>query len=98
LRRFAGAAFECADENATAVGITLELQKPSLLPLLIERLEANGCLTDGRGEGVCHVVHPQAADAAEEWLELSFFLRAWQARHGGIELTLRPAEQPVSAV
>ena len=80
-----------------AVGVTLEIGKPSLLPVLMERLEANGCVTDERGEGVCHVVHPQAADAAEEWLELRFFLRAWQTRHGGLELTLSPDEQAVAA-
>ena len=79
------------------MGVTLEIEKPSLLPVLMERLEANGCVADELGEGVCHVVHPQAADAAEEWLELRFFLRAWQARHGGLALTLSPDEQPVAA-
>jgi hypothetical protein len=68
----------------------LEIQKPALLPDLVERLQAGGCVTRSIDERVCHVVHPEAADAAEEWQEVNFFLRAWQARHGGVEVTLRP--------
>ena len=79
------------------MGVTLEIEKPSLLPVLMERLEAHGCVAEARGEGVCHVVHPGAIDVSEEWLELRFFVRAWQARHGGVKLTLSPDEQPVAA-
>jgi hypothetical protein len=77
-------------QNAAVVGLMLEIQKPSLLPELVERLTANGCVTRAIDERVCHVVHPDAVDAAEEWQEVRFFLRAWQARNGGVEVTLRP--------
>jgi hypothetical protein len=68
----------------------LELQTPSLLPELVERLTATGCVTRTIDDRVCHVVHPAAAEAAEEWVEVHFFLRAWQAKNGGVEITLRP--------
>jgi hypothetical protein len=68
----------------------LEIQTPSLLPELVERLTATGCVTRTVDDRVCHVVHPGAADAAEEWVEVHFFLRAWQAKNGGVEVTLRP--------
>jgi hypothetical protein len=68
----------------------LEIQTPSLLPELVERLTATGCVTRTIDDRVCHVVHPAAADAAEEWVEVHFFLRAWQAKNGGVEITLRP--------
>jgi hypothetical protein len=68
----------------------LEIQTPSLLPELVERLTATGCVTRTIDDRVCHVVHPAAADAAEEWVEVHFFLRAWQAKNGGVEVTLRP--------
>lgn len=81
-----------ARQNAYALGILLEIQTPALLPELVERLAANGCVTRTIDDRVCHVVHPGAVDAAEEWLEVRFFLRAWQASHGGVEVTLRPDE------
>jgi hypothetical protein len=68
----------------------LEIQTPSLLPDLVERLTATGCVTRTIDDRVCHVVHPAATDAAEEWQEVHFFLRAWQAKNGGVEITLRP--------
>ena len=68
----------------------LEIQTPSLLPALVERLAASGCVTRTIDERVCHVVHPAALDATEEWQEMNFFLRAWQACNGGVEITLRP--------
>jgi hypothetical protein len=68
----------------------LEIQTPALLPDLVQRLTATGCVTRAIDDRVCHVVHPAAIDAAEEWQEVHFFLRAWQARNGGVEVTLRP--------
>ena len=68
----------------------LEIQTPSMLPKLVERLAANGCVTRTIDDRVCHVVHTDATDAAEEWQEMHFFLRAWTAKNGGVEVTLRP--------
>jgi hypothetical protein len=68
----------------------LEIQTPALLPALLERLEANGCETLAIGDRIGHVVQPDAVDAAEEWCEVRFFVRAWGASQGGVEVTLRP--------
>jgi hypothetical protein len=73
----------------TTVAVTVELGKPGLLPELVRRLAASGCMTREVDERVCRVVHVQAVDAAEEWYELKFFLRAWQTTHG-VEVTVRP--------
>jgi hypothetical protein len=77
-------------DNADTLGVMLEIQSPALLPELVERLTATGCVTRTIDDRVCHIVHPAAIDAAEEWLEVHFFLRAWQAKNGGVEVTLRP--------
>jgi hypothetical protein len=71
------------------VGVTIEIAEPGLLPELVERLSEHGCTTHPVDERVCHVVHVDATDAAEEWYELRFFLRAWQAARG-VEVVLRP--------
>ena len=89
-RRSSGCGSGAVSEECGAVGVMLEIQSPSLLPELVERLTANGCVTRPIDDRVCHVVHTDAADAAEEWTEVQFFLRAWQARNGGVEITLRP--------
>ena len=71
------------------MGVTVEIAAPGLLPELVGRLSANGCMTRAMDERVCRVVHLQAVDAAEEWYELRFFLRAWEVENG-VEVTLRP--------
>jgi hypothetical protein len=90
LRRFAVVTTHGGRKNAATVGVLLEIQTPSLLPELVQRLTATGCVTRAIDDRVCHVVHPAAIDAAEEWQEVHFFLRAWQARNGGVEVILRP--------
>jgi hypothetical protein len=50
-------------------------------------------MTRAIDDRACRVVHVRAVDAAEEWNELRFFLRAWQARHG-VEVSLRPDQTP----
>jgi hypothetical protein len=71
------------------LGVTVEIETPALLPDLIGRLAASGCMTNTVDDRVCRVVHLHAVDAVEEWYEIHFFLRAWQAHHG-VEATLRP--------
>jgi hypothetical protein len=74
---------------SSTLGVTVEIAKPGLLPDLVDRLAANGCEASQVDECACRVVHVHAVDAAEEWCELAFFLRAWQAHHG-VEVSLRP--------
>jgi hypothetical protein len=69
--------------------VTIEIAQPGLLPELVERLSEHGCTTHPVDECVCQVVHVDATDAAEEWYELRFFLRAWEVAHG-VEVVLRP--------
>ena len=79
------------------MGVILEIQTPALLPKLVKRLQANGCSARAIDDRTCHVVHTEAADVTEEWLELRFFLRAWQASMG-VEVTLRAEETPARKV
>jgi hypothetical protein len=78
------------------MGVTVEIEKPGLLPDLVRRLSDHGCMTRAVDDRVCRVCHPRAIDAAEEWQELRFFLRAWQAQHG-VVVSLRPERMPVAA-
>jgi hypothetical protein len=71
------------------VGVTVEIAQPGLLPDLVGQLSASGCMTRAVDERRCRVVHLHATDAAEEWYELRFFLRAWEAAHG-VAVVLRP--------
>ena len=70
------------------MALAIAIEKPALLPDLLQRLKANGCVTRAVDDCVCHVVHPAALDEAEELCEVRFFVRAWQARNGGVEITL----------
>ena len=74
---------------SSTMGVTVEIATPGLLPELVGRLSAHGCMTRALDERVCRVVHLHAVDAAEEWYELRFFLRAWEVRNG-VGVTLRP--------
>jgi hypothetical protein len=76
-------------ECAEVMGVTVEIERPELLPDLVSSLAASGCMTSAVDERVCRVVHIGAHDAAEELQELRFFLRAWQVRHD-VTVTLRP--------
>jgi hypothetical protein len=65
----------------------VHLNDTSLLGLLVEDLLRGGCIPSVAEEGALDVVQPDARDAREARLELTFFLRAWQSRHPEVELT-----------
>jgi hypothetical protein len=71
------------------VGLIVEIATPELLPDLIRRLSEHRCLAHAVGDRVCRIVHLDAHDPAEEWHEVRFFVRAWQARHG-VEAKVSP--------
>ena len=53
----------------------------TLLPELVESLLRNDCVAHAVGPDSCAVVHVRARDAQEAWVEVGFYLRAWELRH-----------------
>jgi hypothetical protein len=51
-------------------------------------LTRNGCRADQIAPNVCRIVYPRAWTAREAQLELTFFVRAWQANHPGVRAVL----------
>jgi hypothetical protein len=51
-------------------------------------LALQGCLTDRIGPNACRVVTPRGWTTREARLEIGLFVRAWQARHPGVEALL----------
>ena len=66
----------------------LELSDEGLLGELMGALAYQGCLTDRIGPNACRVVTPRGWAAREAQLEIGLFVRAWQARHPGVEAVL----------
>ena len=66
----------------------LELSDADLLAEVMGALSRNGCLTNRVTPKVCLIVYPRASDAREAWLEVGFFIRAWQIHHPGVEAIL----------
>jgi hypothetical protein len=58
-----------------------------LAELHADLLEAR-CLSEAVGDNVLDVVHPPAHDEREALIELTFFLRAWQAARPGAKVEL----------
>jgi nitrate reductase beta subunit len=67
---------------------TLELSDEDLLGELMGALARQGCLTERVGPHACRVVCPRTWTAREAQLEIRLFVRAWQARHPGVEAVL----------
>jgi hypothetical protein len=68
--------------------LQLELSDADLLAEVMGALSRNGCLTNRINPKVCRVVYPRASDAREAWVEVGFFIRAWQIHHPGVEAIL----------
>jgi hypothetical protein len=66
----------------------LELSDEDLLGELMRALAHQGCLTDHIAPNACHVMTPGGWTAREARLEIGLFVRAWQARHPGVEAVL----------
>ena len=67
---------------------TLELSDEDLLGELMGALTDQGCLTDRIGPNACRLVTPHGWTAREARLEIGLFVRAWQARHPGLDAVL----------
>jgi hypothetical protein len=66
----------------------LELSDEALLVEIMGALARHGCLTNRVAPRACRIVYPLAADAREAWLEVGFFIRAWQGQHPGVSASL----------
>ena len=66
----------------------IDVEDEQLLADLMAALARNGCLTNRTGPSTFRVVSPRARDVREAQLEIGFFVRAWQARHPGVEAIL----------
>ena len=70
------------------MALQLELSDAASLSEIMGALSRNGCLTNRVTPKVCRVVYPRAEDPREAWLEIGFFIRAWQLHHPGVEAVL----------
>ena len=70
------------------MALQLELSDADHLAEIMGALSSNGCLTNRITPKVCRVVYPGASDSREAWLEIGFFVRAWQVHHPGVEAIL----------
>ncbi|MGN6429169.1 MAG: hypothetical protein ACTHNB_00355 [Gaiellaceae bacterium] len=68
--------------------LKLELNDENLLGELMGALARQGCLTDPIGPNACRLVAPRGWTAREARLEIGLFVRAWQARHPGVQAVL----------
>ena len=66
----------------------LELSDEALLVEIMGALARHGCLTNRIAPRACWIVYPRAEDTREAWLEVGFFIRAWQAQHPGVNAVL----------
>jgi len=55
---------------------------------LITELASTVCLAEPVAPSAWRVVQPVPSDAEQARLELGFFLRGWQHRHPGVEVTI----------
>ena len=59
----------------------VELSRPELLASLIAAFRVGGCSCTALRRDRVTVSHHGALDPEEAWLEVTFFLRAWQREH-----------------
>ena len=68
--------------------MTVYVSDSACVPKLVDDLLRGGCVPSMVDHETLEVIHPHAENAAEARTELVFFLRAWQARHPDVDLTL----------
>ena len=57
------------------------LNRPELVAPLMQALGGLDCACTRVAENRCSVSHTPAVDQREAWVELRFFLRAWEHQH-----------------
>jgi hypothetical protein len=69
--------------------LIVDLNRPDLLDDLVASLRRTGCSVRRLGWRSCEVDHAEATDEIEARVEVAFYLRAWQLRHGTARALLR---------
>jgi hypothetical protein len=62
--------------------LTVHVNRPDLVDDLVACFRSSGCAARRTGPHSCAVQHTAALDEREARIEVRFFVRAWQARHG----------------
>jgi hypothetical protein len=70
------------------MSMRIRVSEPRLLPELVSYFLENRCVAQPLDASTCTVVHVDAYDGREAFIEVLFFLRAWQARHSSVRLVL----------
>jgi hypothetical protein len=70
------------------MAMKVHLSDSSVLDVLIKDLLRGGCVPSVADDGMLDVVQPDAHDARQARIELTFFLRAWQSRHPEVEVSV----------
>jgi hypothetical protein len=68
--------------------MTVHVSDSSYLAELVEDLLRGGCVPCTLDDETLLVVYPDADSTDEARTELTFFLRAWQARHPDVDVRL----------
>jgi hypothetical protein len=70
--------------------LTVHVNRPELVDELVTAFRSSGCAARRTGILCCAVEHDAALDEMEARVEVTFFLRAWQARHRFAHASLAP--------
>ena len=71
-----------------STSLRVRVSRPELSDELLEALTAGACVCARLDHRTMLVVHREAVDEVEARLELRFFLRAWEHRHGDVQAEL----------
>ena len=77
-------------DNRAVTSLVVDLNRPDLIDDLVASLQRSGCSARRIGWRSCAVEHADATDETEARVEVAFYLRAWQTRHGNARALVRP--------
>jgi hypothetical protein len=66
----------------------IRVSRPEVILELVEHLRSGGLRAVRVGSEACLVSDVRATEERRARIELSFFLRAWQATHPGLDVSL----------
>jgi len=68
--------------------LTVHVTPAELVDDLVGWFRRSGCTAERTGPWTCAVEHAEAVDEQEARVEVTFFLRAWGARHDRAQASL----------